>query len=58
MDVEHAAMAAKWLGAKTVIPMHYGTFEVINVDIESFKTKISEVGKNPVVLAIREGLEF
>lgn len=23
MDVEHAAIAARWLGAKTVVPMHY-----------------------------------
>ena len=36
MDVEHAAMAAKWLGAKTVIPMHYGTFPEIEADVERF----------------------
>ena len=36
MDVEHAAMAAKWLGAKTVIPMHYGTFQEIQADLEKF----------------------
>ena len=58
MDIDHATIASQWIGAEKIIPMHYGTFEVINVDIESFKTKISEVGKNPVVLAIREGLEF
>ena len=36
MDVEHAAMAAKWLGVKTVIPMHYGTFPEIDADVERF----------------------
>ena len=36
MDVEHAAVAAKWLGAKTVIPMHYGTFPEIQADLEKF----------------------
>ncbi|MBE7710216.1 MAG: metal-dependent hydrolase [Cyanobacteria bacterium SIG32] len=36
MDVEHAAMAAKWLGVKTVIPMHYGTFPEIEADVERF----------------------
>jgi L-ascorbate metabolism protein UlaG (beta-lactamase superfamily) len=36
MDVEHAAMAAKWLGAKTVIPMHYGTFQEIQADLDKF----------------------
>lgn len=36
MDVEHAAIAAKWLGVKTVIPMHYGTFPEIEADVERF----------------------
>ena len=36
MDVEHAAVAAKWLGAKTVIPVHYGTFPEIQADLEKF----------------------
>lgn len=36
MDVEHAAIAAQWLGVKTVIPMHYGTFPEIEADVEKF----------------------
>lgn len=36
MDVEHAVVAADWLGAKTVIPMHYNTFPEINADVERF----------------------
>ena len=36
MDVEHAAIAAKWLGVKTVIPMHYGTFPGIEADVNEF----------------------
>lgn len=36
MDIEHAAVAAKWLGVKTVIPMHYGTFPEIEADVEKF----------------------
>ena len=36
MDVEHAAVAAKWLGVKTVIPMHYGTFPGIEADVNEF----------------------
>lgn len=36
MDVEHAAMAAKWLGVRTVIPMHYGTFPEIEADLQRF----------------------
>ena len=41
MDVEHAAVAAKWLGAKTVIPMHYGTFQEIQADLEKFNKLIA-----------------
>ena len=41
MDVEHAAVAAKWLGAKTVIPMHYGTFQEIQADLEKFHKLIA-----------------
>ena len=36
MDVEHAAMAAQWLGVKSVIPMHYGTFPEIEADLQKF----------------------
>lgn len=41
MDVEHAAMAAKWLGVRTVIPMHYGTFPEIQADLEKFAKLIA-----------------
>ena len=41
MDVEHAAMAAKWLGVKTAIPMHYGTFPEIEADLERFAKLIA-----------------
>jgi L-ascorbate metabolism protein UlaG (beta-lactamase superfamily) len=41
MDVDHAAMAAKWLGVRTVIPMHYGTFPEIQADLERFAKLIA-----------------
>jgi L-ascorbate metabolism protein UlaG (beta-lactamase superfamily) len=41
MDVEHAAMATKWLGVRTVIPMHYGTFPEIEADLEKFERLIA-----------------
>ena len=41
MDVEHAAMAAKWLGVRTVIPMHYGTFPENQADLEMFAKLIA-----------------
>lgn len=36
MDVEHAAIAAQWIGAQRIIPMHFNTFPEINADIERF----------------------
>ena len=36
MDAEHAAVAAQWLGAQRVIPMHYNTFPEIQADLEKF----------------------
>ena len=41
MDIEHAAVAAKWLEARTVIPMHYNTFPEINADVEKFIKMVS-----------------
>lgn len=38
MDVEQAAIAAKWLGAKKIIPMHYNTFDAIKADVTKLKT--------------------
>ncbi len=43
MDVEHAVVAARWLGVKTVVPMHYGTFPEIEADLERF-AKLVAIG--------------
>ena len=58
MDIEQAVIAAEWLGAETIIPMHYNTFGAINVNIEEFKTKIQSIGKTPLVLNIGETVEM
>lgn len=36
MGPEHAAVAARWLGVKTAIPMHYNTFPPIEQDPQVF----------------------
>jgi len=36
MDIEDAAVAAKWLKAHKVVPMHYNTFNLINASIREF----------------------
>ncbi|MBE7711172.1 MAG: metal-dependent hydrolase [Cyanobacteria bacterium SIG31] len=56
MDIEHAVMASEWLGVSAVIPMHYNTFEAINVDITDFERQVREKGKIPLVLKIGQTL--
>lgn len=50
MDVEHAAVAADWLGAQTVIPMHYNTFPEIQADLQRFMQLIQVNNTNCVIL--------
>lgn len=57
MDIENAVIASEWLGVSAVIPMHYNTFEAINVDITEFERQIREKGKMPIVLNIGQTLE-
>ena len=52
MDIEHAVKASEWLQTTTVIPMHYNTFDAIQVDIEDFKRQVREIGKVPAVIDI------
>lgn len=52
MDIEHAVKASEWLQVTSVIPMHYNTFEPINVDIDDFKRQIREISKVPAVLPV------
>ncbi|MCR5265609.1 MAG: metal-dependent hydrolase [Cyanobacteria bacterium RUI128] len=58
MDVENAVIASEWIGAKTVVPMHYNTFPQINADVEGFKNGISAQGKTPLVLKIEESVKL
>ncbi|PLR68404.1 MULTISPECIES: metal-dependent hydrolase [Bacillaceae] len=42
MGPEDAAIAAKWIQAKTVVPMHYNTYPVIEQDPNEFVRLLSE----------------
>ena len=57
MDIEHALKASEWLGATAIIPMHYNTFEAINIDIADFERQIRGIGKMPLVLKIGQTLD-
>ena len=54
MDIEHSVIAAEWLQASIVIPMHYNTFDAIKVDIHEFERQIREIGKMPLVINVNE----
>ena len=54
MGPDDAVSAAKRLKAKTVIPIHYNTFEVIKQDPNAFVEKLPGIGK---VMEIGETIE-
>lgn len=58
MDIEHAAVAAKWIGAKITIPMHYNTFNNIEVDIKQFEIALQTHNQTYQILKSGETLQF
>ena len=50
MDRHDAVIAAEFVGAKTVIPMHYDTFPPIETDSAAFKSDVEARTSSRVVL--------
>ncbi|MBS1882794.1 MAG: metal-dependent hydrolase [Actinobacteria bacterium] len=50
MDRHDAVVAAQFVGADTVIPMHYDTFPPIETDSAAFKADVEAAGAGSVVL--------
>jgi L-ascorbate metabolism protein UlaG (beta-lactamase superfamily) len=50
MDRTDAVVAAEFVGAKTVIPMHYDTMPVIETDAEAFKSEVEDKTSSKVVI--------
>jgi L-ascorbate metabolism protein UlaG (beta-lactamase superfamily) len=50
MDRHDAVVAVQFVGADTVIPMHYDTFPPIETDSEAFKSEVEERTSAKVVL--------
>ncbi|HYF93172.1 MAG TPA: metal-dependent hydrolase [Symbiobacteriaceae bacterium] len=50
MGPEEAAIATEWIGPKTVIPMHFGTFPVLTGDVQAFAGRVQAAGKSKVVV--------
>jgi len=58
MGPEDAALAAQWLGATTIVPMHYDTFPAIKQDAAAFGAKIAANGQRCAVLTPGDTLQI
>ena len=58
MDIEQAIVAAKWLGAKVTIPMHYNTFVDSEVDIKQFEMGLENNNLNYNIMQPDTTLQF
>jgi L-ascorbate metabolism protein UlaG (beta-lactamase superfamily) len=53
MGPDTAAIAAKWLGVKQVVPMHWGTFPVLTGTPQALEAELKDTGIE--VLALKPG---
>ncbi|MCP3980185.1 MAG: metal-dependent hydrolase [bacterium] len=58
MGVEDAARASKMLGARLTVPMHYDTFDVIEVDAADFAARVEAQGGKARVMQPGESLQL
>lgn len=58
MGPQDALMAAEWIGARAVIPIHYNTFPALQQDGEAWVTEATNEGLNGVFLAPSEIYEI
>ncbi len=58
MGVDDAVKAAEFLNCGTAIPIHFGTFPVINTDPNEFKRKVESIGKKCTVIPFGESIEI
>jgi L-ascorbate metabolism protein UlaG (beta-lactamase superfamily) len=57
MGVEDAEQAARWVGARRVIPMHYNTFDLISADPQDLARRLEGSGIEVLPLAPGESLQ-
>lgn len=58
MDVEDALIAAEMIKPKSVVPIHYNTWDIIKADVEKFKTEVEKLGLKCIVMKPGQHLEF
>ncbi|BCJ88012.1 metal-dependent hydrolase [Effusibacillus dendaii] len=57
MGPDDAVLAANWIGAKKVIPMHYNTFPLIEQDAEAFAARLQPAGIEGLALKPGQSIE-
>lgn len=55
MDAEHAARACRYLGVKTVVPIHWGTFPQLTGTPEQLATAVADLGVDCEVHTMQPG---
>jgi L-ascorbate metabolism protein UlaG (beta-lactamase superfamily) len=58
MGIDDAVKAAEFLQAKMYVPMHYKTFDVIDVEPGEFVEKLSKTGFHGKVLKVGDSMEY
>ncbi|MBS1518547.1 MAG: metal-dependent hydrolase [Bacteroidetes bacterium] len=58
MGIDDAVKASEFLNAKIVVPIHYNTFDVIEINVDDFKRKIESIGRICRVMAPGDSLEL
>lgn len=58
MGIKEAALAAKFLDSRFVIPMHYNTFDVIKADPKEFESLIIKQNQTCCILNSGESIEI
>jgi L-ascorbate metabolism protein UlaG (beta-lactamase superfamily) len=58
MGIDDAAKAVELAGPKTVVPIHYKTWDIINAEPEEFKRKLSKLSVKVAILKPGETIEI
>ncbi|MEJ5256749.1 MAG: metal-dependent hydrolase [Fervidobacterium sp.] len=56
MDVEDALIAVEMFKPKTVVPIHYNTWDIIRADVEKFKEDVEKLGVKCTILKPGESI--
>jgi L-ascorbate metabolism protein UlaG (beta-lactamase superfamily) len=58
MGIDDAVKAIEFLNPGLAIPMHYGTFGIIEADPNEFKRKVESIGKKCTVIPFGDSIEI